>query len=194
MNRTLEMVANLHCSTAIATFESDGSLIPKMWAHGDEAVVVAQPLTLDGEPSDEERIEMLWLMALTVGARWIGRVDEAWVRDQDDNVQIDPDDLPDLADVDPRVRTALMVQAAEIDSGDIAVSVAVLGIGDDGRAEWARATSSETTGIDHSEIVEALNLAAATGEMDRDDALLALVAYADRHSWGILMMHTDDED
>jgi hypothetical protein len=134
--------------SAIEMWRKDGCVMTCSYALGYSAHAFAQPYVTEGaEIALETRVALHALIASCVNARYIGRIDESWVRLSDVG---EPDlvhgDLERMADYDPRVATAICVQAYDLETGDSYLHMATLTLNDDGSQLWHKTFSDEVEG------------------------------------------------
>lgn len=136
-----------HRAAAVQTWTKHGNLICKLWTESDECRVMAEPATPAARASDEDtKALLLYLMASASHATCLGRVDEAWMR-ENDGTPLPDDGLEALADLDPSVKTGLVVAALDVSTGELilGVGLAILDLNDAGQPVWSIADGD--TGI-----------------------------------------------
>lgn len=119
-----------HMRAGIAAWETSGELAPFLWARG-KRTISATPFRAD---ADMDIADLLVMLGRVVDARIIGRTAEAWVGPHDVNRR---GTLAELADADPTIRTAVLVHAADVRSGEQVMMVAMAGLDDDGEPNWS---------------------------------------------------------
>jgi hypothetical protein len=134
--------------SAIEMWRKDGCVMTCSYALGHSAHAFAQPYEIQGVTiAIETRVALHALIAACVNARYIGRIDESWVRLSDVG---EPDlvhgDLEQMADYDPRVATAICVQAYDLETGDSYLHMATLSLDDNGSQQWRRTFSEDVEG------------------------------------------------
>ena len=139
MNRSMEQMCNELLETAIQMWERDGAVITTSFAIGHSRSLFAQPVTAEGCTVDAEaRVRIHARLAAAVGAVFLGRIDESFIayRAPEDE-PLRRGDLERLAETDPTIKTALVVQAMDASSHDSLVAVGILEVGDDGEPDWS---------------------------------------------------------
>ena len=144
----LELQMSALLDSAIQMWKQDGCVMTCSYALGYSAHAFAQPYEIDGiNVALETRVALHALIAACVNARYIGRIDETWVKMSETG---EPDlvhgDLERMADYDPTVSTAICVQAYDLETGDSYLHMATLTLSDDGSQQWTRSFSDEVEG------------------------------------------------
>jgi hypothetical protein len=123
---------------AINMYERDGAVMTTTFALGHSRSAFAQPATEEGcTINDETRVRIHALLASTVGAVFIGRIDETYLAERPaDEEQLLKHDLERMALTDPSIKTAIVVQAMHTKSEESLIAVASELIDDDGNTEW----------------------------------------------------------
>lgn len=117
---------------AVRMWHRDGALMTTSFAIGHSRSLFAQPIREHGcTISSQMRVELESLLVSTVGAVLMGRIDESFIayRSPDDE-PLSKGDLARLAETDPSVSTAIVLQAVDTKSQTATVHVARLAIGD----------------------------------------------------------------
>lgn len=188
---TLPEICDMHCIAGITSWLADGAMIPKLWANGDGRIIAAQPTEFAEEPTADQRIELMWLMALACGADFVGRIDEAWIRETHPSENYDADRLDEHADTDPRIKTAIVVHGSDIATGTLAVSLAVMDLGPNGEPFWRRMSLDSSIWHERHTVTDAATLAAMAGPVNRDEIMHRLLAYAEGLAWAVLLLDDD---
>jgi len=189
---SLREIVDYQCNAGITTWQLDGQLVPKLWAVGTRGIVAAQPTDYAQDLADDERIEMLWLMSLLCDGRFLGRIDEAWIREQHPSDTVAPEHLDEHADTDPKIKTAVVVHGADIATNKLRVAVAILDLDADGEPVWRKAHASRSIWPEQRTVLDAAALAGMSSIANRDDAFRRLTDYSERHAWATIFI--DDED
>lgn len=189
---TLRDIVDHQCNAGITTWQIDGAMIPKLWAVGTRGIIAAQPTEYANDLTPAQRIEMLWLMSLVCDGRYLGRVDEAWIREQHPSEPLPTATLDESADSDPRVKTAITVHGADIVTGKLRVVLAILDLDRYGDPVWRKAHASTSIWPEQHTVLDAAALAGMSGKANRDDALRRFTDYSERHEWASI--YIDDED
>jgi len=123
---------------AVHMYERDGAVMTTAFALGHSRSAFAQPATEEGcTINDETRVRIHALLASTVGAVFIGRIDETYLAERPaDEEQLLKHDLERMALTDPSIKTAIVVQAMHTKSEESLIAVASELIDDDGNTEW----------------------------------------------------------
>ena len=134
--------------SAIQMFKKDGAVMTCSYALGLSASAFAQPYETKGiDLAVETRVALHALIASVVNARYIGRIDESWVRLTDvGQPELVHGDLARMADYDPSVTTALCVQAYDLETEESYLYMATLSLRDDGSEYWRRTYSENVEG------------------------------------------------
>lgn len=119
-------------------WERDGAVMTTSFAIGHARSVFAQPKNEVGlNITNHERVELLAMLASTVGAVVVGRIDESYIATvQADAPPLKKGDLQRMSETDPNIHTAIVVQATDTTTGDELVAVAVLTVDDSGLPQW----------------------------------------------------------
>lgn len=134
---------------ACFVYETQGRLLPSLWAQNGPRKAVALPLGEDPNDTPLLKSVLLGILAQTVEAIEVGTVAEVWVREFDseaDVAHIRPGDLAAMAEVDPSIRTALICTWGDAIIGEVCSEMAKVVITDDGEIEWDITHSSEPFG------------------------------------------------
>jgi hypothetical protein len=142
----IQMIALL--DSAIDLWKREGSVMTCSFALGYSAHAFAQPYEIEGvNVTMETRVALHAMIASCVNARYIGRIDETWVKMSETG---EPDlvhgDLERMADYDPTISTALCVQAYDLETGDSYLHMGTLTLADDGSHRWERSFSEDIEG------------------------------------------------
>jgi hypothetical protein len=123
---------------AVNMYERDGALMTTSFAVGHARSAFTQPMTEHGcEIDDETRIRLQAMLASSVGAVYIGRIDESFIGIfPAESAPLSKGQLEQLAKTDASIRTAIVVQAVDTRNQDSLVYIATLGVDDNGEAEW----------------------------------------------------------
>ncbi len=106
---------------------------PMLWAHGDCDLNVT-PFRSDAER--DQIPQFLTLIGRLCDARLIGRSAEAWVTMNDPSWDHPSACLEQRVQSDPMMRTAILVQACDVDTGDGVMLAAITGLNDMGERWW----------------------------------------------------------
>lgn len=138
MKRTLYEVSDGLCEEAVYMWEKEGFLLTTAFAMGHSRALFAQPRLEDVPDIDiDTRIRIQALLGASTGAVFIGRIDQSYLKYQEpDAPRPNADDLYLMSLNDPSVRRAIAVHGTDVASGHSYVSMAVLGVDDDGEPEW----------------------------------------------------------
>lgn len=116
----------------------DGAVMTTSFALGHSRSAFAQPTTEEGCTIDNEtRVRIHAMLASTVGAVFIGRIDETYLAERP--IHEEPllkNDLERMAAVDPTIKTAVVVQAMDIKTEQSLIAVGVQLIEDTGDTRW----------------------------------------------------------
>lgn len=110
----------------------EGTLPPMLWAHGDCDITVT-PFRPDAET--DHISEFLTLIGRLCDATFIGRSTEAWIAPFESSWD-HPGTITERAENDPTVRTAILVQACEVDTGEGVIHAGMTGLDDFGNRWW----------------------------------------------------------
>lgn len=125
-----------HLMRVITVYEACGALTPKLWVSGPRSSA-AEPFTGDGLTiSEQDRARLLASMRDAYGAHVVGRADEVWLRMADGPEPVPGKSLESLADVDPTIRTGLLVCALDCRTLRTGAAVALQHLADDGAVSW----------------------------------------------------------
>ena len=133
---------------AQVTYEKEKACNTCAWAIGEDRRAFAQPGDSEGQnQSEENKAAIHALIAASVEARWIGRIDEVWVGEMD-ALSDSPrrGELEEKAKYDPSIRTALTIQAYDIVTDESYVYVSLLGLDEDGRETWHSSLDTNVEG------------------------------------------------
>lgn len=119
-------------------YTEQGFVVPTIFALREDAVMYAQPIDLLGATiSEEARQSIHALMAISMDATYIGRIDEMYAAERSvDDPPILRGEMAENADSDPTIRTAVCVEAIDLRDNQRYLSVAQHGINDFGEVEW----------------------------------------------------------
>lgn len=120
----------------ISVYDVCGHLTPKLWVSGGRSSA-AEPVSGIGlKITEHDRARLLAAMRDASEAHVIGRADEVWVRMEDSAVPLSGS-LAEIADIDPSIRTGLLVCALDCRTEAVAAAVAVQKLSDDGEVGWS---------------------------------------------------------
>lgn len=142
-----EIAENL-LEEAVTVWWRDGAVWPAMFAVGHARSIILSPADEEGWAiEDGDRAVLLGLAANLAGAKVIGRIDETYITERPVGEQVpEPGDLAELADTDPTIQTAIAVQALDLETDSVFVSLARLGMDDDGEPNWRVSNHEEPSG------------------------------------------------
>ena len=131
-------------------YAEQGFVVPTIFSLREDAVMYAQPGDLLGATiSEEARQSIHALMAISMDATYIGRIDEMYAAERSvDEPPILRGEMAETADVDPTIRTAVCVEAIDLRDNQRYLCVAQHGINDFGKVEWRRHVYEEESRID----------------------------------------------
>jgi hypothetical protein len=138
MRTAIEQMCESLLDEAVVMWERDGAVMTTSFAIGHARSVFAQPKNEVGLAiSDYQRVELVAMLASTVGAVVVGRIDESYIAVVDAGAPpLAKGDLERMAETDPNINTAIVVQATDTASGEALVAVAVLTVDDNGLPQW----------------------------------------------------------
>jgi hypothetical protein len=172
-------------------FQQQGYLHPTMWAVGSERTVFA--IATDDQVARVGPLVssvLLGLMAKTVEAVAVGSVLEMFTKElgEDYCFELTLDDMKKLADVDPTVRTSLVMSWFDL-SGDMPEaesSIASFVLNDQGVPTWEM-----SNGLVLDSPYEAMAEAAACGGYSADNAKEAMISVGKATGWQLFI---EDEE
>lgn len=129
-------------------WERDGAVMTTSFAIGHSRSAFAQPKNEQGlNIENDHRTQLLALLASTVGAVVVGRIDESYIaKVKADTPPLTKGDLEKMADSDPNIHTAIVVQATDVATREPLVAVAVLTVDEDGLPSWDYELYSDAEG------------------------------------------------
>lgn len=131
-------------------YAEQGFVVPTIFTLREDAVMYAQPVDLLGATiSEEARQSIHAMMAISMDAMYIGRIDEMYAAERSvDEPPILKGEMAENADSDPTIRTAVCVEAIDLRDNQRYLSVAQHGINDFGKIEWRSHVYEEESRID----------------------------------------------
>ena len=166
-------------------FETQGHVLPSIWAQSKNKRALALPME-NATDGDLTRGILMGLMAQAIDAHQVGTIHEAWVREfdtHDDVANLKPGDLETMAEVDPKVRTALISTWGDFLTGEIRSEMASMGLSDHGDVMWDWSESTEPVGP----IAAMVRATVSSGGIAADDPLTMLMNVADGLDWRVLL-------
>jgi len=138
MRTAIEQMCEGLLDEAVVMWERDGAVMTTSFAIGHARSVFAQPKNEIGLAiGNHERVELVAMLASTVGAVVVGRIDESYMAIVDAGAPpLAKGDLERMAESDPNIHTAIVVQATDTASGEALVAIAVLAVDDGGLPQW----------------------------------------------------------
>lgn len=168
-------------------YESDGTVLPSLWASGDRKMIIAIPRSAEAMSSAwETQAVLLSLMAQTVEALAVGTVHEVWTKafePEEDPGEMTAGDLRNIADLDPTVRTSLMGTWGDLKTGEVRTEMASVCVGDRGEISWEWGTSTEMAGA----LVDMIESVLAHDQYHAEDPEDALEQVADSMQWSVFV-------
>lgn len=127
-----------------------GFIVPTIFALKEDAVMYAQPIDMLGATiPDDARISIHALMAISIDATFVGRIDEMYAAERSvDEPPILRGEMAENADTDPTIRTAVCVEAIDLRDNQRYMSVSRYGIDDFGGHQWTRNVYEEQSRTD----------------------------------------------
>jgi hypothetical protein len=138
----LDVVLSDLARQATEVFERDGRIPGTMWALGEDLAIFARPSGPDANDLTPGALAALHrVIADHVKAVFFGRIDETYTKEmkEGDPTLDTPGDLARIADSDPEVHTAIVVEGAMLNSEPGQLVIRVLTVDDEGRAVWTEA-------------------------------------------------------
>lgn len=126
-----------HLRRAVAVYELCGALTPKLWAAAGTSTAMEPANAAGLKITEHDRARLLAAMRDAHHAHVIGRADEVWLRMGDGPELLAGGSLEALAEVDPSIRTGLLVCALDCRTMRTAAAVALQRLADDGEMSWA---------------------------------------------------------
>jgi hypothetical protein len=152
MKADLTLVLADQAMRCMDVFDMFGQLTPKLWAVGPRLKMVAEPARADCYTLPElERTHLLAAMICRTRARFAGRCDEVWTTSNPKNVGRR---LAPLAEVDPTVRTGLVIIGVDIKRQIVNGAVCEPHLGEFGEPEWYVGGLSERAVEQHIALLE----------------------------------------
>jgi hypothetical protein len=150
-----------------------GYVVPTIFALTEDHVIYAQPSDLLGATiSDEARISIHALIAVSMDALYVGRIDEMYAAERaQDEPPILRGEMAELAEYVPTIRTAIGVEAIDLRDDQRYLSVAQYGIDDYGHIEWRSHVYEEESRFDEDASRLGLTRAMAQSEDLKSEAL-----------------------
>jgi hypothetical protein len=138
--REVDLLLTGLLDNAIEIWRRDGMVATCSWAVGEGRSAFAQPFSEEGWTIPPEvRAGLHAMVAASVKAILIGRIDESWMREMPkDSTPLVHGDLADMADFDPEVKTAICVQCHDLRTAQSYLYMASLQLRDDGSEHWLR--------------------------------------------------------
>lgn len=134
-------VSRAHREAAIFVYQQHGRLHPKMWVESNEMVCLIEPSSWQAcSLTDWQRAEMLSRVMRSMDGLIIGRTDEVYIRDRvaANGSRSQGDNLAELVDVDPAIRTALMIHALDLRNTETFLTMATFDLDNEGLPYWER--------------------------------------------------------
>jgi hypothetical protein len=146
--QALDILMNDLLDNAIELWKRDKMVATVSWAFGPRLSAFAQPYDREGwDVSLEARVGLHAMVAACVEAEYIGRIDESWVKAQDNgSTPIVHGELQQMADYDPDVKTAICVQSYHLPTGRGYLYMASLELHEDGSEKWTRTYCDDPEG------------------------------------------------
>lgn len=136
----LRVVASAHREASIFVYQQHGRLYPKLWVESDEKIILIEPREWENcDVTDWQRAQMLSASMRVIDATLVGRCDEVYIRDLHvPGEHIPGDNLADLVDFDPSIRSALMVHALDLRTTETYLTMATFDLDNEGLPFWER--------------------------------------------------------
>ena len=136
----LRHVAGAHREASIFVYQQHGRLHPKLWIESDDKIILIEPSRWeDCDITDWQRAQMLSASMRVIDASLIGRCDEVYIRDLHvPGVPLKGENLADLVDFDPSIRSALMVHALDLRTTETYLTMATFDLDNQGSPFWER--------------------------------------------------------
>ena len=133
---------------ACMMWERDGGVLTTSFAIGHSRAIFVQPASEEAcKISSQTRVRIQALIAANAGAIYIGRIDESLITERPlDSPPLNRGDLEKMAKNDPSIKTAIVVHATDIRSGDSLVHIATCSIDDDGTLQWEHGIFNDAEG------------------------------------------------
>lgn len=134
-------VASSHREAAIFVYQQHGRLYPKMWVESETMIALIEPSSWEVcMPTDWQRAQMLSMVTRSLPGFIMGRTDEVYIRDLDTpGARRNPkDNLAELVDFDPSIRTALMIHAVDLRNTETYLTMATFDLDNEGLPFWER--------------------------------------------------------
>lgn len=150
-----------------------GFVVPTIFALREDAVMYAQPVDLLGATiSDDARVSLHAMMAISIDATYVGRIDEMYAAERSvDEPPILRGEMAEMADSDPTIRTAVCVEAIDLRDNQRYLSVAQYGMNDYGEIEWRTSVYEEESRQDQDASRLSLTRVMAQSDALRSEAL-----------------------
>jgi hypothetical protein len=148
MNQTIDEISLSLLEEAIHMWHRDGAILTTSFAIGHSRSVFAQPINESGfDLSDKNRIHLDGMLASLVGAVVIGRIDESFIAELPVTERpLAKGELAKMAETNPDVKTALVVQTLDVTTNHLILVMGILGIDDEGEACWKFASYNDPEG------------------------------------------------
>jgi hypothetical protein len=138
---TLRSIAVSHRESAIFVYRQHGRLYPRMWVESEETICLIEPSTWEVcALTDWQRAQMLSKCTRSMGGLITGRTDEVYIRDLDKPgaKRNSSDNLAEVVDTDPSVRSALMIHSLDLRNTETFLTMATFDLDNEGLPFWER--------------------------------------------------------
>lgn len=137
----IRFIAGAHREASIFVYTQHGRLYPKLWVESESVVVLIEPDSWEAcDITDWQRAQMLCAARRSIDGIVVGRCDEVYIRDL--NVpgakQDGGQNLAEMVDFDPSIRTALMVHSMDCLTGETYMTMATFDLDNEGMPYWER--------------------------------------------------------
>lgn len=133
---TLNVIMVNLLNEATHIWESSGRVLPTLWSIGEGRANFGQPIEDDSETFVPAQIMIHALMARSLDAKYVGRIDEAFTQERDTDDEPEEGELRARIETDPTVRTAICVEGLDIETKQTIMHAATLEMSDDGQPGW----------------------------------------------------------
>lgn len=134
-------IAAAHREASIFVYVQHGRLHPKLWVESESVIILIEPKTWEAcDISDWQKAQMLASARLNIDGTIIGRCDEVYIRDMTvpGAKKGEKENLAEMVDFDPSIRSALMVHSMDCVSGETYMTMATFDLDNEGLPFWER--------------------------------------------------------
>lgn len=134
-------IAGAHREASIFVYSQHGRLHPKLWVESESVIALIEPESWEAcDVTDWQRAQMLAAVRRSIDGLVVGRCDEVYIRDLNipGGKRDGGQNLAEMVDFDPSIRTALMVHAMDCLTGETYMTMATFDLDNQGSPYWER--------------------------------------------------------